>query len=66
MQISHNRELRGTHRANQLGLTSQRFHEDRMSEHAREQIESVKLKDRSYLKVQNILSAQLVEIKTLL
>lgn len=36
MQISHNRELRGASRANQLGLTSRRFREESISEHAKE------------------------------
>jgi len=38
MQINYNRELRGAARADQLGLTSGRFREGQLSEHAREEI----------------------------
>ena len=51
MQINYDRELRGKQRAAKLGLLSDRFSQPQMSESAREEIERVKLKDRSYLKV---------------
>lgn len=51
MQINYNREFRGPSRATKLGLTSSRFQEEHISKHAKEVIEEIKLKDRSYLKV---------------
>lgn len=51
MRINYNREFRGPSRATKLGLTSSRFQEGHISKHAKEVIEEIKLKDRSYLKV---------------
>ena len=51
MHINFNRQFRGPEKANFLALTSSRYQEKRMSDHAKEAIEYVKSKDRSYLKV---------------
>ena len=51
MRVNFDRDFRGPPRADKLKLSSARFQEKHMSKHAKEAIEYVKKKDRSYLSV---------------
>jgi predicted metal-dependent hydrolase len=51
MQVNYNREFRGPEKAKKLNLHSSRFKDTHMTHRAKEAIEYVKRKDRSYLTV---------------
>lgn len=51
MKLNETSSFYGPEKARKLGLTSSRFKEKHMSDHAREEIDKIKRKDRSDIEV---------------